>query len=49
MTHFNLEHRAKPRANAQNLPCVYKSLKDNLNSSLKSVYGGTTYTAKITD
>lgn len=49
MTYFNLEHKTKPKANAQNPPWVYKSLKDNLNSCLKSVYGGTTYSAKITD
>lgn len=49
MTHFNLEHKIKPRVNARNPPCRYKSLKQNLTSCLKSVWGGTTYSRKETD
>lgn len=49
VTQFNLEHKIKPRVNAKNPPCMYKSLKHNLNSCLKSVWGGTTYSRKETD
>lgn len=39
VTHFNLEHKIKPGVNAEYPPCMYKSLKHNLSSRLKSVWG----------